>query len=180
MVVSRRFAGNDIQMLDTHGVLYLGAFPFLFDVEDLPIIESHIWYRDKDGYLVSCYNYNGQRRFVRFHRIVMHAQPKQFVDHINHDRADNRKQNLRLCSRSENTRNRGLYSTNTSGIAGVFYDKQRDKWVASITYNNKKMLLGRFTDKDDAVKARLEKEVKLFKAFSPQGLLSETMGGGII
>ena len=76
-----KYAGNDIELLDTHGVLHLGSFPFLFDIEDLPIIKSHIWYRDKDGYLVSCYYYNGQQRFVRFHRIVMHAQAGQFVDH---------------------------------------------------------------------------------------------------
>ena len=99
-----KYAGNDIELLDTHGVLQLGPFPFLFDIEDLPIIKSHIWYRDKDGYLVSCYYYNGQQRFVRFHRIVMHAQAGQFVDHINKNRADNRKQNLRCCNRSENMR----------------------------------------------------------------------------
>ena len=163
-----KYAGNDIELLDTHGVLQLGPFPFLFDIEDLPIIKSHIWYRDKDGYLVSCYYYNGQQRFVRFHRIVMHAQAGQFVDHINKNRADNRKQNLRCCNRSENMRNRGLCSSNTSGVTGVFFDRERQKWVASITYNHKRMLLGRFASKEDAVLARLTKEAELFKEFAPQ------------
>ena len=108
MSASRKFAGNEIELLSTHGVLRLGSFPFLFDLEDLPVIQNHIWYRDKDGYLVSCYYFNGQQRFVRFHRIVMRAQPGQVVDHINKDRSDNRKQNLRCCSRSENVRNRGI------------------------------------------------------------------------
>lgn len=58
--------------MGTYGVLRLGTSEFLFDVEDLPLIE------------------NGRRRFTRFHRIVMHAKPKQFVDHINRNRADNR------------------------------------------------------------------------------------------
>ena len=163
-----KYAGNDIELLDTHGVLQLGPFPFLFDIEDLPIIKSHIWYRDKDGYLVSCYYYNGQQRFVRFHRIVMHAQAGQFVDHINKNRADNRKQNLRCCNRSENMRNRGLCSSNTSGVTGVFFDRERQKWVASITYNHKRMLLGRFASKEDAVLARLTKEAELFNEFAPQ------------
>lgn len=173
MSTSRKFAGNEIELLDTHGVLHLGSFPFLFDLEDLPIIQNHIWYRDKDGYLVSCYYFNGQQRFVRFHRIVMRAQPGQVVDHINKDRSDNRKQNLRCCSRSENVRNRGLCSSNTSGVTGVFFDKARDKWVASITHEHNRILIGRFSDKEDAIAARLAKESELFNEFAPQRALME-------
>ena len=121
--------------MGTYGVLRLGTSEFLFDAEDLPLIENRDWYRDKDGYLVNYYYYNGRRRFTRFHRIVMHAKPKQFVDHINRNRADNRKQNLRCCKYAENDRNRGIYSSNKSGVAGVYYDKQRRKWVANISYN---------------------------------------------
>ena len=171
MSTSRKFAGNEIELLNTHGVLHLGSFPFLFDLEDLPVIQSHIWYRDKDGYLASCYYFNGQQRFVRFHRIVMRAQPGQVVDHINKDRSDNRKQNLRCCSRSENVRNRGLCSSNTSGVTGVFFDKARDKWVASITHEHKRILIGRFSAKEDAVAARLAKESELFNEFAPQRAL---------
>ena len=115
---------GDIKLLSIHGILQLGAAKFYFDLEDLSLIESRNWYRDKDGYLVSCYFFNGHRRFVRFHRIVMKAKPGQFVDHINKDRADNRKCNLRCCRRAENDRNRGTYATNTSGVTGVYFDKQ--------------------------------------------------------
>lgn len=51
MAVAKKYAGNDIELLDTYGVLRLGSFPFLFDLEDLAVIQNHIWYRDKDGYL---------------------------------------------------------------------------------------------------------------------------------
>lgn len=173
MAVAKRYAGNDIELFDTYGVLRLGSFPFLFDLEDLAVIQNHIWYRDKDGYLVSCYYFDGRQRFVRFHRIVMHAQPGQVVDHINKDRADNRKQNLRCCSRSENVRNRGLCSTNTSGVTGVFFDKSRNKWVANITHEHKRILLGRFSNKEDAIAARLTKEAELFNEFAPQRALLE-------
>ena len=64
--------------------------------------------------------------------------------------------------------NRGLCSSNTSGVTGVFFDRERQKWVASITYNHKRMLLGRFASKEDAVLARLTKEAELFKEFAPQ------------
>lgn len=164
---------SSIELLSTYGILHIKALEYLFDIEDLPLIEGRSWYKDKDGYLVSCYYFNGCRRFVRFHRIVMQAKPGQFVDHINKNRADNRKRNLRCCRRAENDRNRGIYSTNTSGVTGVYFDKQRDKWVASISFNKKRTIIGRFAIKEDAVQARLEKEAELFKEFAPQRALLE-------
>lgn len=116
---------------------------------------------------------------MRFHRIVMHAQPKQCVDHINKNKADNRKQNLRICERSENDRNRSLYVTNTSGVAGVYFDKKRKKWVASITYNRKKVYIGRFAEKEEAILARLQKEIELYKEFSPQRELWQSLNSQV-
>lgn len=164
-----------IELTGSHGVLHIGKSEFLFDAEDLSLIESRSWYKDKDGYLVSCYYFNGRRRFVRFHRIVMKAKPGQCVDHINKNRADNRKCNLRCCKRAENDRNRSTYSNNTSGVPGVCFDKQRKKWVASISFNKKRILIGRFVSKEDAVRARLEKELELFKEFAPQRALLEEL-----
>lgn len=165
-----------IELLDTYGILRIKTTEFLFDLEDLPLIKGRdSWYCDKDGYLVSSYFYNGVRRFVRFHRLVMHAKPGQCVDHINKNKADNRKKNLRCCERSENDRNRSLYSCNTSGVAGVYFDKQRKKWVASITYNHNKVYLGRYAVKEEAILARLTKEVELYKEFSPQRELLESL-----
>lgn len=81
-----------VELLNTYGILHIDAAEFLFDMDDLPIIKGRdSWYCDKDGYLVSSYFYCGVRRFVRFHRLVMHAKPGQFVDHINKNKADNRK-----------------------------------------------------------------------------------------
>lgn len=164
-----------VEILDAYGVLHIGQSEFLFDIEDLVLIESRSWYQDKDGYLVSSYFFNGRRRFVRFHRIVIKAKEGQFVDHINKNRADNRKQNLRCCNRAENDRNRSPYSTNTSGVSGVCFDRQRGKWVASISYNKKRLFIGRFTNKEDAIRARLEKETELFKEFAPQRALLEEL-----
>lgn len=164
---------ENIKLFDNYGILFVENTDVYFDIEDLPIIKSRIWGIDKDGYLVHSYFYFGQLRFVRFHRLIMDVKPAQIVDHINRNRADNRKNNLRVCERTENDRNRGLYATNTSGITGIHYDKKRNKWVASITYNCKRLFIGRFDFKEEAVKARLIKEVKLFKDFAPQRALLE-------
>lgn len=159
---------NMIKLFDTYGVLYIDSTEFMFDIEDLPIIKSRNWYKDKDGYLASSYLYAGRRRFTMFHRIIMRAEPQQCVDHINRNRADNRKHNLRCCTRTENSQNRGLRSTNSSGVTGVYYDKRRHKWAANIIHNKKRFFIGRFDTKEDAIKARLIKEEELFKEFAPQ------------
>jgi len=167
---------NTIELFDNYGIIYVQNTPFYFDLDDLDIVESRVWYKDKDGYLTHNYFYAGKLCFARFHRIVINAKPNEFVDHINKNRADNRKSNLRTCKRSENMRNRGLLSTNKSGITGVHYDKQRNKWTASITYNCKKLFIGRFELKEDAIRARLFKEIELFKDFAPQKALLEVYG----
>lgn len=174
---------NKVKLFDTYGIVYVNASEFIFDIDDIHVIESRNWYQDKDGYLVSYYFYAGKRRCVRFHRIVMNAQAQQYIDHINKNKADNRKQNLRYCSRIENDRNRGVYSTNNSGVTGVHFDKRRNRWVASITYNNKRIFIGRFYSKEEAIKARLEREISLFGDFAPQRELWKKMNqeqtGGI-
>lgn len=165
-----------IELLDTYGIFRVKETEFLFDLDDLPLIKGRdSWYCDKDGYLVSSYYFNGERRFIRFHRIVMNATPEQVVDHINRNKADNRKANLRCCKRAENDRNRNLYITNTSGVSGVYFDKQRNKWVASITLERQKIYIGRFAVKEDAIRARLDKEMELYKEFAPQRSLWEVM-----
>lgn len=158
---------KSIELCESYGIMTIGSTKFLFDTEDLPLAESREWYCDKDGYLVSCYYYNGRRRFVRFHRIVIDAKPQQIVDHINGNRADNRKANLRCCSRAENGRNRKVCLGNKSGVTGVFYDRERQKWSANIVFNSKRVFLGRYDNKDDAIQARLLKEKELYREFAP-------------
>lgn len=170
-------AQKRIELLPTHGILHIGASEYLFDLEDLHMIQSRNWYPDKDGYLVCGYYYFGRYQVSRFHRIVMHAKPGEIVDHIDKNRKDNRKRNLRRCAFTENDRNRGLYSTNTSGVTGVFYDKERGMWLANISYNGKRVYIGRYKFKEDAVRARLSKEIELFGEYAPQKALYETYQG---
>lgn len=157
-----------VELLETYGILHIGVSAFYFDLDDLPIIESRSWYADKDGYLTSSYYYFGVLRVVRFHRIVAHPKPGQRVDHKNRNRADNRKQNLRCCNSVENNRNRGRYSTNTSGITGVTFDGKREQWIATIMYSHRRIFIGRFKNKEDAIMARLETEIHLLGEFAPQ------------
>ena len=81
------------------------------------------------------------------------------VDHINHDKSDNRKSNLRIVTSSQNNINRKRLSSNTSGKTGVFQRGDSGKWRAFINVNKKKINLGTFADFDEAVKP--EKKLNL-------------------
>jgi len=70
--------------------------------------------------------------------------PKEQVDHINHDRADNRWTNLRVATNFENSGNTRIQTNNTSGWKGVGWDKPRKKWHAYIKIDGKTKHLGRF------------------------------------
>ena len=64
--------------------------------------------------------------------------------------------------------NQSLRKDNTSGISGVNWKKDRNKWHAVITINKKKINLGYYISKEDAIKARLKGEKEYFGEFAPQ------------
>lgn len=133
---------------------------FYFDKEDYDIIKDYYWNTSK-GYVVSETNNNGKP--VRMHRLVMNCTDKKFdVDHINHNIIDNRKENLRIVTRSQNQMNMQGRSNNTSGVTGVIFNKSANKWAVAIQKNKKRIHLGVFENFDEAVKVRKEAEIKYF------------------
>jgi hypothetical protein len=108
----------------------------------------------------------GFYRLIAMHRFIMNAPPDMEVDHINGETLDNRRENLRLCTREQNTFNTRRRSNNKSGYKGVSWDSQTKKWRATITFRKKFYDLGRFAEFEDAVKARKEKASELFSLFN--------------
>ena len=139
---------------------------FYFDLEDYDKIKNYTWYFDKDGYVVS----DTGRKHTKMHRLVTNAEYGCDVDHIGMEqtRNDNRKDNLRTCTRAENTRNKTKFSKNTSGCIGVCWHKQSKKWLARIYVNGEEINLGLFQSKQDAISARIDAEKKYFGDFAPQ------------
>ena len=91
---------------------------------------------------------------------------ENLVDHKYGDGSNNKIKNLRLANNSENGKNRiNLPSDNTSGVIGVTWNKQAKKWKAQITINKVQKYLGYFTNKEDAIKARREAEIKYYGDF---------------
>ena len=94
---------------------------------------------------------------------------KRQVDHINHDVSNNRKENLRICTNSENSMNKWLIKSNTSGVTVVTCNRRLNKWVSQIMINKKHIHKRVFCKFNDAVKAREDAEIKYFGEYRYKG-----------
>jgi D-Tyr-tRNAtyr deacylase len=91
---------------------------------------------------------------------------KPQVDHIDNNRLNNKISNLRWVTNSENSMNKSLSKDNTSGVKGVFYFSQRNKYIAQIKHNYKYHHLGYFNTLEEAKEARQKKANELFGEFT--------------
>ena len=166
---------NPVDLSGEYGIgwtLNTGA-EFYFDLEDYDKIKDMCWYETKQRSASQLMAHiPGKRRPVRMHVWLGFKNH----DHIDRNELNNRKSNLRPATVKENARNGPLRSTNTSGIIGVGWRERYQKWQAQITVDYKGIHLGYFTNKDDAIRARLNAEVKYFGEFAPQQHLYEQYG----
>lgn len=129
------------------------------------MIKDFCWFLDKDGYVVSHLSgTRNNRKGVKFHRLLL--PDFKIIDHINNKKHDNRKVNLREVTDSQNQMNQGVQRNNTSGVTGVYWDKESNRWYAVITVNKNSIFLGYFDNFEDAVMARKEAEEKYFGEYS--------------
>ena len=136
---------------------------FYFDLEDYDKIKNYCWLEMKNGYIMSRLN---KTECIYLHRIIMNASEDEIVDHKGHCLYDNRKEFLRVGTQCYNMMNVSKRSDNTSGITGVWYFKERNKWVAEIIVNQVKHHIGIFSNKDDAIAARKHAEREYFGEWS--------------
>jgi hypothetical protein len=124
----------------------------IVDDDDFEELSKHRWYLYKGRnthYACRSHYERDNTRHIRMHREIAKAQPLDEVDHINGNGLDNRKCNLRLCSRSQNSWN--MVSTRgTSKYKGVSYKKKTKKWKAQINYQNHDYHIGYFSSELDA------------------------------
>jgi len=123
----------------------------LVSIEDWERIDKIGWHFRKDNGYVCCGGYNGQERYL--HRFVMDCPKGLVVDHINGDKLDNRRENLRVCTYQENSFNRrNLARTNTTGFTGVC--KRRHRFQAHYTAGSKVTVVGMYATAEEAARAR--------------------------
>jgi AP2 domain. len=124
----------------------------IVDDEWFDYLNQWKWFYHSQGYAArSTWN---PRTIVFMHREIMKASKGKLVDHINGNKVDNRKFNLRFCTARQNNVNCKIHITNKSGYRGVSWKKELKKWVAVCYLNNKVIYLGLFDKPHHAALAR--------------------------
>ena len=126
---------------------------FTCNESDWKFLKSFCWVKGKDGYPVTRLP---NRVNVRFHQMVLDIPKGMYCDHVSRNRLDNTRNNLKIVSPAENSKNKSLLSNNKSGCTGVCYYKRSNKWRAYLTTDGKQKTLGYFDKKEDAIKARMQ------------------------
>lgn len=120
------------------------------DLEDIPLIKQKYWYLSR-GYCIS--NHIGY-----LHNFILGKKHPYEIDHINRDKLDNRKTNLRVVTHQQNMTNLNVRKNSPLGITGVF--RIRKKYGATIMSHYKSISLGLYNTLEEAIIARKQGEIK--------------------
>jgi len=145
----------------------------IVDDNDYEALSLHKW-QTSNGYATRCVwdKIARKNRTIYMHRIILSVPIGLEADHINGDKLNNKRSNLRICAPRDNKRNQRIRSDNTSGYKGVCWDKANDKWMSSITVEGKSVNLGRFKKRDDAARAYNQAAIKNFGEFANLNIIS--------
>lgn len=150
----------------------------IIDFADFERIRPYKWhaklydgvpYAARSEYLPDSYaefGHNKSNKTVLMHRQIGMLMGFSDVDHKNRDTLNNRRANLRPCTRSQNCANQKLRSTNSSGFKGVNWKKDQKAWCARISVGYKRIHLGYFLTSEEAAKAYDAAAVKHFGEFA--------------
>ena len=125
-----------------------------------------IWNKNSKSCRVYCFDHKKFGLASRLlHRTIMNCPEGMVVDHQFHDTLDNRKENLRICTVSQNAMNKRK-SIGSSRFKGVSWHKRDKKWKGKIVHNGRRISLGNFSSEEEAARAYDAKALKLFGEFS--------------
>lgn len=133
----------------------------LVDDGDFALVSSLKWYVNDSGYALST-----STPRIRMHRLILGKKASKYTDHINGNKLDNRRVNLRACTNAQNMRNIPAKKQNTSGFKGVTWQEDCRRWKAQIKVNYKNIHVGIFKVKEDAARAYNDAALKYFGKFA--------------
>ncbi len=134
----------------------------LVDDQDYAWLNQWKW-RSENGYAFTCLCRNHK---IPMQRVIIQAPNSKIIDHVNGNRSDNRRVNLRICSLADNNRNKGMSKNNSSGYKGVYWQTGAKKWRAQIMKDRKLIYLGLFDSKHEAAISYNINANKLFGQFA--------------
>lgn len=126
---------------------------------------------DAHGYYLVVLYKNRKGTSKKIHRLMCETfldnyENKSCVDHIDNNKLNNDLKNLRWCSHKENNQNKKIPKNNTSGVKGVHFHKQKNKWMAYIKIDGIQINLGYYDNIEDAQAARIAKANQVFGVFT--------------
>lgn len=140
----------------------------LIDDEDFELVSQHKW-RIQQGnhtdYAKGNIKRAGKGTTMYMHRLLMGEPKDKGIDHIDGDGLNNQRENLRICTRSQNQMNRQK-TRGSSQFKGVSWNKDRGKWLAQIKKDGKRQHLGRYDSLVDAARAYDKAALELFGEFA--------------
>lgn len=144
-------------------IVYKGSVLYNTKVDDsdYELVSKHKWY-DTKGYVRT--KIGGKS--VAIHTLIMNTPKGMEIDHINHDPSDNRRENLRICTRSENCSHRAKFKSNISGYKGVSWAPKEHLYRASIKKDGKYIGLMKSTDPVEAARAYDKAALELHGEFA--------------
>ncbi len=180
-IVTRKKMGrpsqpNRVKVFSNRAMIYLngslggGRFA-LCSLEDVENLKQYRWVLSasvrggqlREGY-ASAYSPILRKRIL-MHKLIMGSSPGQVIDHVNNITLDNRRSNLRFVGNDFN-----IFRTPKWGDdVGVSFDKSRSRWEAYISKGDRKVHIGRFKTKQEAIEARKRGEIERFGILKPRG-----------
>jgi len=142
----------------TMKIIFRNGMECIFDADDFDRLKTYRWryVSNREGGYAGAEIYGETTKRIFMHRFIVNCPDGYVVDHINGNRLDNRKSNLRIVTRRQNGKNRGINSNNTSGYKGVTFDSRSNKYRASIMSDYKIIHLGTFQTAEEAAEAYAE------------------------
>lgn len=127
----------------------------IVDEADFEWLNQWSWYLGTKGYAGRDQgrNKSEKRRYIRMHTLITCPPPGMVTDHLNGNKLDNRRSNLRICTQAKNTRNSKPHSDSKSGFRGVSWHGLTDKWQARVSINGKEKYLGLYDTREEAALA---------------------------
>lgn len=152
-------------MRNVHEIKLVNGGTALVDMADSVLVAGFNWHRSTNGYVYADRN----KLRIALHRLIAGAGEGEKVDHENGDSLDNRTSNLRVCTSSQNSANRGpdrRRGGTTSPYKGVSWSNSKNRWLVYVHYQGKTRYVGRSTDEKEAARLYDEAALKIWGEFA--------------